>query len=1011
MTLSSTASRIRYEGDGATSSFPVPFKFFDKAHVRVTLRDAADQETLWNEGTQYGLTGAGNDSGGTLTVVTAPQDFRPKAGESLVIALVVPFTQEKSFPLGGAFPSTQVEEGFDLAVQRDAQLSEFDRRVMSVPASDTQVGKLELAIDSQRAGKYLGFDATGKPSFLAGTAEAADLSDKTVLPTGAGEARSLADLFGLGALTAENVKLHGAKGDTVELADGSVTDGSAVLSSASVAFQAADIGKAVWVEAAATTGKAISDAVNGPIDAAWQYDASADSFVDLTEELNDAAAGDVEPFPATEEVGDLFYIGHIQAFDRVSIEIGTPGVGGTLAWEYWDGTAWQALTVTDGTGGFTAAAGSHDLTFTPPVDWATTQLNLPINGRRLFYIRARLTALYTTNPVLDRATLDGGRIRLTATGHQVEPLQTVSIKGVVGTTEANGTFQVERIDNDTLDLIGPSFSNAYVSGGTVHGRLETTIASVSGGDATLNAAAGASVAGTAAWAYGTDDTAAFQAAADTGKAVVVPDGHYLVSQIRIETDGQKLVGMGGRMVALPKSLHGISGQGLVQVEADFVEVTGLYLDNPTEQQSKAASWPSALRYGIAVRGRKAKIHHNTVRRFQHGISVNFGSNQVSGEEYGESIIDGNIVWDCLGAGSGTAQAEGIQGESSGDGINSWGAAVIITNNIVHVKEGQDARIGIHCERLADRYDPDDPGALYPDTGCVISNNIILAHGMDARNGRFRRSIVTEGVQEVTISGNKIYGGGWWAIAAAMAGDSNQGPFGNISITGNTILWTRPDVDKAGQGFTPQRAAIAIFSNSSVEERGIINTAIADNCIEIQGSCGAGIATIAFVTSGKQRNVTVSGNTIHSTGKLGDFILGFTGVEEMVIKGNCFKGIALRDGIRMQAGITRGVISGNVIQLEKSSGHGIFAGGFSNEHCVIEGNIITGAGQDGIGYFNVGNGLIINGNIIRETGGDGVDGFGSTPAILSNNIFEEIGGAYTQHWPATATKLDVNNIKN
>ena len=56
MTLSTTASRIRYEGDGVTSDFPVPFKFFDNTHLRVTLRDATDAETLWSEGTEFTAT-------------------------------------------------------------------------------------------------------------------------------------------------------------------------------------------------------------------------------------------------------------------------------------------------------------------------------------------------------------------------------------------------------------------------------------------------------------------------------------------------------------------------------------------------------------------------------------------------------------------------------------------------------------------------------------------------------------------------------------------------------------------------------------------------------------------------------------------------------------------------------------------------------------------------------------------------------------------------------------------
>ncbi|MDJ0972603.1 MAG: phage tail fiber protein, partial [Kiloniellales bacterium] len=370
MTVSTTTSRVRYEGDGATRDFPIPFKFVENAHVRVTLRDVASRETLWTEGSEYALSGAGNDGGGTLTVLTEPVDKPPRAGETLVIALDLPFTQDKAFPLGGAFPTTQVEEGLDLAALRDAQLAAFDARALSVPATDAQVGGLELPIDAERAGRYLGFDAQGKPALLAGTAEAADLSDKTVLPTGAAGARSLADLFGLGALSAENVKLHGAKGDTRELVDGTVTDGSAVLSSTSVSFTDADVGKDITVEGAATTGVTITNVEKAPVDNAVQYDSVNLTSVDQTAALNDATAGDVDPFPATEAVGDMFLIGHRAPFSSVTIDIGTLGVGGAVTWKYWDGSAWVALAgVTDGTNGFTAAAGNQTLTFTKPLDW------------------------------------------------------------------------------------------------------------------------------------------------------------------------------------------------------------------------------------------------------------------------------------------------------------------------------------------------------------------------------------------------------------------------------------------------------------------------------------------------------------------------------------------------------------------------------------------------------------------------------------------------------------------
>lgn len=1023
MTISTTDARVSYDGDGATTAFPIPFKFIENGHIKATLRDVSGGETTWTLGTEFTLSGAGEANGGTLTVVTSPTDFTPLTDEKLVIELDIPNTQGKAFPLGGAFPSTQVEEALDLGAQRDALLAQFDQRVISVPTTDAQVGNLELAIDSLRVGKYLGFDALGQPQLLAGTAEAADLSDKTVLPTGAGEARSIADLFGLGALTAENVKLYGAKGDLAELADGTVTDGSAVLSSASVTFDSADVGKAVWVEAAETTGKAITAIANGPVDAAYQSDETNGVFVDVTDELVDATAADIEPFPTTEAVGDRFYIGHIQTFDEVSITISTSGVGGVVQWKYWDGTTWANLTVTDNTNGFTAAPGTQTVTFTPPVDWATRQLNPAFNGRLLYYIAAEVTTVYSTNPVLSQGVLSGGRIRMTSVNHQIEPLQTVSIKGVVGTTEANGTFQVERIDNDFLDLIGPSFQNAYVSGGTIHGRLETTIASVSGGDATLAASAGASVAGAAVFGYGTDDTAAFQAAVDTGKAVVVPDGNYLVSKVTIQTDRQKMIGMGGRIATMPKSLSSAgNSDGLIMVEADFVEITGLYLDNPTEAQRKAASWPTALRYGIRVRGQRANIHHNAVRRFQHGISVNFNDGFFTGPEFGETIIIGNIVWENLGAGSGRDQKEGNQGESEGDGINSWGSNVIIANNIVHVKEGQDARIAIHVEALGDRYDPANPVALYPDAGAVIQGNIIIGHDMRFRNGRWRRGIVTEGVQQVAINGNVIYGGGWWAIAVAMGAGGPPSPAetfegkGNVSIASNTIWWTRPNVDRAGADFSPSRSAIAVFSNTSDTNKGVANVSVQGNTIEIFGWANDGILVSAFVSGGRERTVSIGGNSIRSQhGRLAQFIRTILGCDEVVVVGNSCRGNVTGAGFRFQNSAQFLLCSSNVIHClnadATNNGEGILTAGSSTHSQVFIGNIIRGFRRDAIQAINADEGVTVLGNVMKDIGDDGIDGFGSANKVLVGNVFLNIGNLYTRNWTPGATIIDADNVKN
>lgn len=50
---------------------------------------------------------------------------------------------------------------------------------------------------------------------------------------------------------------------------------------------------------------------------------------------------------------------------------------------------------------------------------------------------------------------------------------TVEVYGVTGTTEANGNWQYTKHDSTHIDLIGSAFSNAYVSGGSIGGALDS----------------------------------------------------------------------------------------------------------------------------------------------------------------------------------------------------------------------------------------------------------------------------------------------------------------------------------------------------------------------------------------------------------------------------------------------------------------------------------------------------------------------------------------------------------
>lgn len=119
-------------------------------------------------------------------------------------------------------------------------------------------------------------------------------------------------------------------------------------------------------------------------------------FTDETTEAQNDTANDMTLLPATPAVNDAYYFGFIKQFDVVIVNIGTQGAGvWTIVWEYWNGSAWVALSgVTDGTDHLRAATGNREVSFTRPGDWATTNDggNLPAT---IYWIRGRVSA-YTS---------------------------------------------------------------------------------------------------------------------------------------------------------------------------------------------------------------------------------------------------------------------------------------------------------------------------------------------------------------------------------------------------------------------------------------------------------------------------------------------------------------------------------------------------------------------------------------------------------------------------------------
>jgi hypothetical protein len=72
-------------------------------------------------------------------------------------------------------------------------------------------------------------------------------------------------------------------------------------------------------------------------------------------------------------VSNTLYVGYMEAFDQMNFTMYTARVGGSVAYTYWNGSTWAALTTqSDTTAGLTT---SGKVYFYPPSDWARTTVN------------------------------------------------------------------------------------------------------------------------------------------------------------------------------------------------------------------------------------------------------------------------------------------------------------------------------------------------------------------------------------------------------------------------------------------------------------------------------------------------------------------------------------------------------------------------------------------------------------------------------------------------------------
>lgn len=204
MTVSSTTARVAYNGDNASSKFPVPWLFYDE-HDLLVLVGGNPQDI----DSDYTVTGVGVGAG-YITLTTVP----PDGTGNVVVINNPPITQLQNYVDGTAFPSSTLNEALDRQVQIDQRLQDQIGRALRAPDGDLNP-QLMLPPAATRAGFGLAFDPAGNimitMSLPAGQLNAASLAAILAPPTPEEDDAGVTVINGLAEfLTPER---YGAMGD------------------------------------------------------------------------------------------------------------------------------------------------------------------------------------------------------------------------------------------------------------------------------------------------------------------------------------------------------------------------------------------------------------------------------------------------------------------------------------------------------------------------------------------------------------------------------------------------------------------------------------------------------------------------------------------------------------------------------------------------------------------------------------------------------------------------------
>ncbi len=219
MTISTTDSRISYNGNGVTTVFSFPYRFLANADLKVVSVSSTGVETLKTIASDYTLTGAGDDAGGSVTMLVAPV-----TGTRLIIYRDTGITQETDYISGDPFPAETHERALDRLTMIAQEIGSDADRAIKVPVGDSSSLNTTLPAALSRLDRLIAFDAsTGEmglstftqtqiASAIAAAYAAGSTADAvTFLQSGTGAvSQTVQEVLRLGGVTPEQ---FGAVGD------------------------------------------------------------------------------------------------------------------------------------------------------------------------------------------------------------------------------------------------------------------------------------------------------------------------------------------------------------------------------------------------------------------------------------------------------------------------------------------------------------------------------------------------------------------------------------------------------------------------------------------------------------------------------------------------------------------------------------------------------------------------------------------------------------------------------